>query len=155
GFIVGTLQYMSPEQLEGREADARSDIFSFGAVLYEMATGRRPFDSQSQAGLIAQIMQTDPPGISSILPQAPAALEQLARVCLAKDPAARRQTMRDVVTDLHWIASPASRQGPAKLAPARQSLSMWIWKAGAVLFAAATVALIVTTRLQPAPDTAV
>jgi serine/threonine protein kinase len=113
GCIVGTLQYMSPEQLEGREADARSDIFSFGAVLYEMATGRKPFDSQSQAGLIAQIMQTDPPGISSILPQAPAALEQLVRVCLAKDPAARRQTMRDVATDLHWIREPASRREPA------------------------------------------
>src|SRR5262249_6317726 len=85
GAIVGTLQYIAPEQLEGKEADARSDIFSFGAVLYEMSTGRKPFDSRTQAGLIAQIMQTDPPGISTILPQAPAALEQLARTCLAKD----------------------------------------------------------------------
>ena len=155
GSIVGTLQYMAPEQLEGHEADARSDIFSFGAVLYEMATGRRPFDSRTQAGLIAQIMQTDPPGISSILPQSPPALEQLARVCLAKDPAERRPTMRDVLTDLHWISSPASRQEPGKpVAPVR-SRAVWIWRAAAVVFAAAAVALFVTARLHPVPETAV
>src|SRR4051794_16294039 len=90
GSIVGTLQYMAPEQLEGKEADARSDVFSFGAVFYEMATGRKPFDSRPQAGLIAQIMQPDPLSISAVLPQAPPALEQLARTCLDKDPAQRR-----------------------------------------------------------------
>ena len=151
GSIVGTLQYMAPEQLEGKDADARSDIFSFGAVLYEMATGRKPFDSRTQAGLIAQIMQTDPPGISTILPQAPAALEQLARTCLAKDPDQRRQTMRDVLTDLDWIASSASRQEPAKAVKARRGLPIWIWQAAAaVLFAVATIALIAASRLRPA-----
>src|SRR5262249_125787 len=89
GSIVGTLQYMAPEQLEGKEADARSDIFSFGAVLYEMATGRRPFESRTQAGVIANIMQSHPPEITAVVPQAPPALEQLVRVCLAKDPAER------------------------------------------------------------------
>ena len=78
-----------------------------GAIFFPLApssmkwlTGRKPFDSRTQAGLIAQIMQTDPPGISAVLPQAPPALEQLARTCLTKDPAQRRQTMRDVLTDL-------------------------------------------------------
>jgi Tol biopolymer transport system component/tRNA A-37 threonylcarbamoyl transferase component Bud32 len=150
GSIVGTLQYMAPEQLEGKEADARSDIFSFGVVLYEMATGRKPFDSRTQAGLIAQIMQTDPPGISAVLPQAPAALEQLARTCLAKDPDNRRQTMRDVLTDLHWIATPASHQEAVKPGTARRGLPIWIWVAAAVLFAA-TIAVIAVFRLHPTP----
>src|SRR5262245_21762562 len=131
GSIVGTLQYMAPEQLEGKDADVWSDIFSFGAVLYEMVTGRKPFDSRTQAGLIAQIMQTDPPGISTILPQAPPALEQLARTCLAKDPNQRRQTMRDALTDLDWIASSASRQEPAKAVKTSRRLPVWIWQAAA------------------------
>jgi eukaryotic-like serine/threonine-protein kinase len=148
GSIVGTLQYMAPEQLEGREADARSDVFAFGAVLYEMAAGRKPFDSHTQAGLIAQIMQTDPPGLSSVLPQAPPALEQLARACLAKDPDERRQTMRDVLTDLQWIAGSSSRQEVVKPAPAKRQSPVWTWQIAAVLFAAAAVVQIVATRLR-------
>jgi Tol biopolymer transport system component/predicted Ser/Thr protein kinase len=151
GSILGTLQYMAPEQLEGREADARSDIFSFGAVLYEMATGRKPFDARTQAGLIAQIMQTDPPGISAVLPQAPAAFEHLTRTCLAKAPDDRRQTMRDVLTDLNWMNSPASQQEPSKPITAKRSLAMWIWQATAVVFAAATIVLIAAGRLDFTP----
>jgi hypothetical protein len=156
GAIVGTLQYMAPEQLEGRETDTRSDIFSFGAVLYEMAAGRKPFEARTQAGLIAQIMQTEPPGLSSVLPAAPPALEQLARACLAKDPAERRQTMRDVLTDLKWIAASSSRPDLARppAAPARR-LPVWIWKASAAFFALAALALAAAWWLRPKPETSV
>jgi Tol biopolymer transport system component len=155
GAIVGTLQYMSPEQLEGEEADARSDIFAFGAVLYEMATGRRPFDSRTQAGLIAQIMQSEPPGISAVIPQAPPALEQLARACLAKDPAERRQTMRDVLTDLKWIAAAGSKAAAAGHAPANRRLPVWVWKAiaGVSLLAAAALAAAWWLRPESQPAT--
>jgi Tol biopolymer transport system component len=152
GAIIGTLQYMAPEQLEGREADARSDIFSFGAVLYEMAAGRKPFDSPTQAGLIAQIMQSDPPGLSSVLPQAPSALEQLARACLAKDPAERRQTMRDVLTDLKWIATSSSRSGLPHPAASARRLPVWMWKASAAVFAFGALALAAAWWLRPKPD---
>jgi Tol biopolymer transport system component/tRNA A-37 threonylcarbamoyl transferase component Bud32 len=155
GAIVGTLQYMSPEQLEGREADARSDIFSFGAVLYEMAAGRKPFEARTQAGLIAQIMQSEPPGLSSVLPQAPAALEQLARACLAKDPAERRQTMRDVLTDLKWIAASSSRPDLARPVVPRRRVPVWIWQAAAAFTTAVALALAAAWWLRPRPETPV
>src|SRR5262249_11051947 len=139
------------EQLEGQEADARSDIFSFGAVLYEMITGRRPFESRTQAGVIANIMQSHPPGITAVVPQAPPALEQLARVCLAKDPAERRQTMRDVLTDLNWIAGSPSRPDTPRPAPARRRLPAWFWQAAAIVFAAATIASIAAPRWRTVP----
>jgi serine/threonine protein kinase len=136
--------------LEGQEADARSDIFSFGAVLYEMITGRRPFESRTQAGVIANIMQSHPPGITAVVPQAPPALEQLARVCLAKDPAERRQTMRDVLTDLNWIGGSTSRPDTPRPA-VRRRLPAWLWQAAAIAFAAATIALIAASRLRTVP----
>ncbi|HEY6146147.1 MAG TPA: serine/threonine-protein kinase, partial [Thermoanaerobaculia bacterium] len=83
GTILGTFQYMAPEQLEGKEADARSDIFALGAVIYEMATGRKAFAGASQASLISAIMQSDPPPISSLQPMTPPALDRVARTCLA------------------------------------------------------------------------
>src|SRR5207244_1532405 len=86
GSIVGTFQYMAPEQLEGKDADTRSDIFAFGALLYEMLTGRPAFGGPSQASLIASILTADPAPISSVQPVAPAALHRLVRTCLAKDP---------------------------------------------------------------------
>ena len=92
GTILGTLQYMAPEQLEGQEADIRTDIFAFGAVLYEMATGRRAFEGKSQASLISAIMTADPPPISTLQSLAPPALDHVVRTCLAKDPDARWQT---------------------------------------------------------------
>ncbi len=91
--ILGTMQYMAPEQLEGREADARADIFAFGAVLYEMLTGRKAFEGSSQASLIAAIMSREPPSVSGL---APAALDHIIRRCLAKDPADRWPTARDL-----------------------------------------------------------
>src|ERR1700691_3394940 len=104
GTIVGTFQYMSPEQTEGKEADARSDIFALGAVLYEMATGKRAFTGQSQASLVAAILASDPPPISAVAPMSPPALEQVVRSCLAKDPEERFQTGQDLKPQFKWIA---------------------------------------------------
>ena len=103
GTIVGTLQYMAPEQLEGRDADPRSDLFAFGAVLYEMVTGRRAFVGKSQSSVIAAILEADPAPISAEQPLAPPALQRVLNKCLAKDPEARWQTARDLVDELKWI----------------------------------------------------
>ena len=103
GTIVGTLQYMAPEQLEGRDADPRSDLFAFGAVLYEMVTGRRAFVGKSQASVIAAILESDPAPISTAQPLAPPVLDRVVSKCLAKDPEARWQTARDLVDELAWI----------------------------------------------------
>ena len=115
GTIVGTVPYMAPEQIEGREVDARTDIFSFGVVLYEMVCGRRPFAGDSRASLMAAIVSAEPPSLSSLQPQAPASLERLIRRCLAKDPDDRWQTARDLAAELRWIAEAGS--GTATAAP--------------------------------------
>src|ERR1700758_1255670 len=94
GTILGTLQYMAPEQLEGEEADARTDIFAFGVVVYEMATGRKAFEGKSQASLIAKILETEPPPISSLQPMTPPTLDRVVKKCLAKEPDDRWQTAR-------------------------------------------------------------
>ena len=104
GTIIGTFQYMSPEQLEGGETDARSDLWALGCVLYEMATGRRAFDGKSQASLIGSIMHTVPSPASQHAPMSPPALDQLVAACLAKDPADRVQCAHDVKFQLAWMA---------------------------------------------------
>ena len=119
GTILGTFQYMAPEQLEGQETDARTDIFAFGAVVYEMLTGKKAFTGKSQASLISAIMSSDPPLISTIQPVTPRSLDHLVRHCLEKDPDARWQSMRDVLAQLRWIAETASHVGggtPADMA---------------------------------------
>jgi Tol biopolymer transport system component/predicted Ser/Thr protein kinase len=103
GTIVGTLQYMSPEQLEGKAADARSDIFAFGATLYEMLTGRRPFQASSRAGLIASILHEDPPPVAALAPSVPPPVVRLVDHCLMKDPDDRWQTARDVAIQLRGM----------------------------------------------------
>ena len=108
GTILGTFQYMSPEQLEGREADVRSDIFAFGAVLYEMATGKKAFSGASQASLISAIMKEEPAPIAALAPMAPRALDRVVRTCLAKDPEDRWQSARDLGAELKWIAGGGS-----------------------------------------------
>src|SRR5947207_5360469 len=85
GTILGTLQYMAPEQLEGGEADARTDIFALGAVMYEMATGRKAFEGKSQASLLSAIMSSEPPALSTVQPTAPLALDHVVKICLAAD----------------------------------------------------------------------
>jgi Tol biopolymer transport system component len=118
GTILGTVPYMAPEQLEGREADARTDIFAFGAVLYEMATGRRAFAGPSQASVMAKILESDPAPMRSLQPMTPASLERLVRACLAKDPDKRLQSAQDAKVGLEWIRDavrePAESSGPVR-----------------------------------------
>jgi WD40 repeat protein len=108
GSIVGTLHYMAPEQLEGTEVDTRSDMFAFGAVLYEMLSGKKAFTGKSQVSVMAAILDHDPSSVASLVPGVPAALDRLIRKCLAKDPERRWQNAGDVASELEWIAeSPA------------------------------------------------
>jgi Tol biopolymer transport system component len=111
GTILGTMQYMAPEQLEGKEADARTDIFAFGALLYEMLTGERAFDGRSQALLIASIMSADPDPPSKKQAMAPPALDYVVKRCLEKDPGERLQTATDLVAQLQWIAEGGTENG--------------------------------------------
>jgi serine/threonine protein kinase len=121
GTILGTFQYMAPEQLEGSEADARADVWALGVVLYEMTTGRKAFEGRSQAVLIGSIMNHEPPAASSISPLVPPALDQLIRACLAKDPEERIQTAHDVRLQLQWIQQGGSQAGvPAPVAARRR-----------------------------------
>src|SRR5262252_1849982 len=113
GMIVGTFQYMAPEQLEGREADARSDIWAFGATVYEMATGLKAFNGHSQASLIASILKEQPRPIAEVQPLSPPGLDRIVQRCLAKDPDDRWQTTRDLAHELKWIAQAGSQAGVA------------------------------------------
>jgi Tol biopolymer transport system component len=113
GTIIGTFQYMAPEQLEGSDADTRADLWALGCVLYEMATGRRAFDGKSQASLITAIMGSQPAPISQLAPLSPSALEHLVQACLAKDPADRIQSAHDIKLQLQWIAASGSQSGAA------------------------------------------
>jgi Tol biopolymer transport system component len=128
GTILGTFQYMAPEQLEGYEADGRTDIFALGLVLYEMATGRKAFSGKSQASLIAAIIHTQPEAISSVAPMTPPALDRVVRTCLAKDPDDRFQTAHDVKLQLQWIAEGGSAVGvPLPVAARRKSRERLAW----------------------------
>ncbi|HYM05474.1 MAG TPA: protein kinase [Terriglobales bacterium] len=113
GTILGTLQYMAPEQLEGKDADTRTDIFALGAVIYELATGRKAFEGRSQASLISAIMTSEPQPISALQNMAPPALDHVVRTCMAKDPDARWQTAHDVLVELKWIGEAGSPVGIA------------------------------------------
>jgi Tol biopolymer transport system component len=104
GEMLGTFQYMAPEQLEGREVDARTDIFSFGALLFEMLTGRPAFQGRSRASLIASILSSEPPSVMAMQPETPPALDRLVRKCMAKDPDQRWQNAGDLASELRWIA---------------------------------------------------
>ncbi|MEO8587685.1 MAG: protein kinase [Acidobacteriota bacterium] len=140
GTILGTFQYMAPEQLEGKEADARSDIFSFGAVIYEMATGGKAFDGKSHAALISAILKDEPPPIAAVAPMTPPALDRVVKTCLAKDPEDRFQTAHDIKLQLQWIAEGGSQVGlPAPVAHRRKSRERLAWG----LVAAATLAAAV------------
>ncbi len=155
GTILGTFQYMSPEQLEGKETDARSDIFSFGAMLYEMITGRKGFEGSSHASLIAAVMSTNPPPVSTIQPMASPALDRVVRTCLAKSPDDRWQNAGDLGRELEWIADSGSQAGiPAPIAAKRRNRERTAWLAAGLAAALllASLAWIATHLLkQPAP----
>ncbi|HWC65296.1 MAG TPA: protein kinase, partial [Thermoanaerobaculia bacterium] len=140
GTIMGTFQYMSPEQLEGKEADARTDIFAFGCVLYEMASGRKAFSGKSRASMIAAILERDPAPISSIVPMIPPALDRVVKTCLAKEPDDRFQTAHDAKLQLEWIVEGGSQAGaPAIVVSRRRTRERWAWIAAAVLAVATLV----------------
>ncbi len=128
GTVVGTIQYMAPEQLEGAEADARTDIFALGALVYEMATGRRAFEGKSKTSVIAAILSSQPPPISQLQPVIPPALDHVVSKCLQKDPDERWQSTRDVASELRWIGEAGSRAGmPATPSPGRRSREPLAW----------------------------
>src|SRR5688500_10155076 len=128
GTILGTFQYMAPEQIEGLEADARTDIFAFGALLFEMLTGRTAFEGKTRASLIGAILKDEPPPVSRVQPVAPAALDRIVSTCLAKDPDDRYQSARDLLRDLKWAASDSSAAAPvpAVARVARSSGIAWL-----------------------------
>jgi Tol biopolymer transport system component len=179
GSIVGTFQYMAPEQLEGKEVDARADLWALGCVLYEMATGKRAFEGASQASLIAAIMHVKPAPVSQLLPMTPPALDRLVEACLAKDPHDRIQSAHDVKLQLGWMSEGASSSGmaatsaagvalpshsgaspaqsgsawPAAPAPPRARGLAWVRLVGVAAAAALLTALTMT--LLPKPTTTV
>jgi Tol biopolymer transport system component len=154
GTVLGTLQYMAPEQLAGEPTDARTDIFALGAVLYEMATGKRAFEGKSKTSLIAAIVDRDPVAISTLQPLTPPAFEHVVEKCLAKEPEDRWQSAHDVATELRWISEKGSRAGlPAPLLARRKSRERLAWSLAAVaIVAAATLAVLNVVRPRgPAP----
>ncbi len=151
GTILGTFQYMAPEQLEGKEADSRTDIFALGAVLYEMATGKPAFSGKSQASLIASILKDQPAPISTIQVMTPPALDRVVRVCLEKDPEKRWQTAHDVALQLQWIAEGGSAAGvPRPVTRHRRTRERGAWVAAAVL-GLAVIALGARDLTRPKP----
>jgi Tol biopolymer transport system component len=141
GTIVGTFQYMAPEQLQGHAADARSDIFALGAVLYEMITGKKAFPGKSQISTASAILEKDPEPISASRPASPAALDYVVRTCLAKDPEGRFQTAHDVKLQLKWIAEGGSQAGEAGRIPAKRGR----WERAGWLLASTFFLLVVAS----------
>ncbi len=137
GTILGTFQYMAPEQLEGQEADARTDIFAFGALLYEMLTGRKAFSGKSHASLVGAIMTAQPPPVASLVPLTPPTLDHVVSRCLAKDPDERWQSASDLMRELRWVTDSA-RLVPGT-APTGQGSE---WPAGGVASRRTRAALV-------------
>jgi len=145
GTVIGTLQYMAPEQLEGTEADARTDIFAFGALLHEMVTGKKAFEGKSQVLLISAIATSHPAPISTVEPATPPALDHVVKTCLAKDPADRWQTARDLLAELQWVA--AGGTGTAAAAPVATG---WRSRGNLSRLSLAAAAVLATAIIVPA-----
>jgi len=136
--VVGTPQYMAPEQIEGGEVDARTDIFAFGCVLYELLTGRRAFPGKTTSSVMAAILASKPQPLEELVPLTPPALERVVARCLAKDPEDRWQSARDIAAELQWIAEGGSRVGvPVLVAGRRKLRERLAWAAFAVAAVAA------------------
>ena len=159
GMLLGTLEYMAPEQLEGKDADARTDIFALGVVIYEMTTGRKAFDGESRASLTAAILTSEPPPIT----KAPPALERVVKRCLAKDPEERWQTARDLASELKWIAeaggaisaTAAEEAAGLKRIAARRRREQLAWALAVTLPIAAIVSVLSYVRLAQVPAEAI
>jgi eukaryotic-like serine/threonine-protein kinase len=148
GAILGTFQYMAPEQLEGREADARTDIWALGLVLYEMSSGKEAFSGRSQASLIGAILKEEPPPLTQRQPTTPPALERAVRTCLAKDPDDRWQSAHDVAAELQWIAEAPG--GVAARGPRSKSDGLLLWALGAAVGLLTLTLTLVLTARRPA-----
>jgi serine/threonine protein kinase len=151
GAILGTVQYMAPEQLEAKEVDARTDIFALGLVIYEMVTGRKAFEGKSQASLIAAIMERDPAPMAERQPLTPPSLERVVRACLAKDPDERWQSAADIRRELAWL----QEAGPTAALPAARRVPQWerwAWGGAVILLLAALVASLFLRRPPEPPQ---
>ncbi len=158
GTIVGTVQYMSPEQVEGKDMDVRSDIFSFGAVLYEMVTGRPAFHGKSEFSVASAILVKEPEPISALAPLTPPAFERTIHVCLAKDPDDRWQSAGDLWKELRWISDTGTHTtGVTRptIAARRSNRPRFAWILSAICASIATAALVfaVFSVRRPAPMT--
>ncbi len=153
GMVVGTFQYMAPEVLQGADADERSDLFSLGCVLYEMAAGKKAFDGKSQLSVLAAILEKEPEPISKLQPLTPPALEYAVSTCLAKDPEERWQDAHDLVKQLKWVSQSGSQAAaplvamPSRRRRRREQLA---WAIASVAVVAAVLYLIAQSWLQPA-----
>src|SRR3954469_5993901 len=156
GTVVGTFQYMSPEQIEGQEADPRSDIFALGCVLYEMATAKRPFAGKTQASVIASILASEPPPLSTVAPLTPPSLERLVRSCMAKEKTERVQSAHDVKLQLDWIAEAGSQAGvPAPVVARRRFSQRLAWSVAAIAALLAVTFAVGFILRAPQPGIAV
>jgi len=153
GTILGTFQYMAPEQVQGKEADARTDIFALGCLLYEMATGKKAFSGTTQASLISSILRDEPLPISRVQPMSPAALDHVVQKALAKDPEDRWQNAADLGGELKWFAESGSRAGVPAPAVSRRRPKTWLLAAALLPVAALLVWL--GYQLRPARHEAV
>ena len=160
GTILGTMHYMAPEQLEGRDVDARADLFALGAVLYEMTTGEQAFTGASRASVIASILERDPPALAARAPStagvahedaASALLDHVVRRCLAKDPDARWQTAADLKRELEWIAGRTANV-PATRAATRAPRRVGLWIAASLAGAVAIAAVVTFTMFRRSPE---
>ena len=151
GTMIGTIQYMSPEQIEGKEADARSDIFAFGAMLYEMACGKRPFEGKSQIKVASAILEDHPTPLRSLQPKVPAEFERLINICLSKDPHERVQCAHDLKLQLMWLRESGMQAASGQTEKGAKPLTRAWWLVAAVFVLSAAVITALVLRRTAAP----
>jgi serine/threonine protein kinase len=151
GTILGTVQYMAPEQVEGKEVDARTDIFAFGVVIYEMATGKKAFEGKTSASIMAKILESNPAPMASLQPVTPPALDYLVKRCLAKDPDERWQSAGDMCQQLKWISDSGLQAGVIVPAASKQKLKNRVAWAGVAIAIAVAIVGASTLYLRRAP----